>query len=111
MNINTIVLASIISIGSTGAAQAGQVVSADKSIATNLCVTAATGNRAAMHNTIKASGYSAKFIASKIECNGENLLSFVENNGQNSASMLKMLDRTKTSVSITDIAKVTIEDK
>lgn len=109
MNTNTIVLATIIAMSFTVSAQAAKLIAVDESIATNLCVTAATGNRAAMHNTIKSSGYSSKFIASKIECNGENLLSFVENNGTNSESMLRMLDRTKTSVSITDLAKNTLD--
>ena len=87
-------------------AQATNLSPVDNTVATNLCITAAAGNTAVMHNTIKSSGYSTKFIANKIKCNGENLLSFVENNGKNSSSMLKMLDRTKTSVSITDLASV-----
>jgi hypothetical protein len=86
--------------------QAAELKAADSSRYTNLCMTALEGNRAKMHNTIKSSGHSSKFVASKIQCNGESLLSFVERNGKNSASMLKMLDRTKTSVSITDLASV-----
>jgi hypothetical protein len=106
MNIKSIIAATIITLGTTATAQATKVIALDKSIATDLCVIAASGNRAAMHSSIKSSGYTPEFVASKVQCNGQNLLSFVENNGKNSTSMLKMLDRTKTSVSITDLANV-----
>jgi hypothetical protein len=106
MNIKNIVVATIITLGFATTAQAAKVTAVDNSIATNLCVTAAAGNRVAMYNSIKSSGYSSKFVANKIECNGVNLLSFVELNGKNSTEMLKMLDRTKTNVSITDLASV-----
>ncbi len=106
MNIKNIVVATIITLGLTATAHAAKVTASDKSISTDLCVTAVSGNRAAMHASIKSSGYSPEFVINKVQCNGENLLSFVENNGINSSSMLKMLDRTKTSVSITDLASV-----
>lgn len=111
MSIKKIAAATVITLGLISTAQAAKVSAMDESLATNLCVTAAEGNRVAMHDTIKASGYSSKFIANKVKCNGENLLSFVEHNGENSESMLKMLNRTTTSVSITDIASNTIEEK
>ncbi|MBA6257944.1 MULTISPECIES: DUF3718 domain-containing protein [unclassified Colwellia] len=106
MNYKNIAVATIITLGFSISAQAAKVTAIDNSIATNLCVTAATGNRAAMYKSIKSSGYSSKYVANNIECNGKNLLSFVEHNGKNSAAMLKLLDRTKTSVSITDLASV-----
>jgi hypothetical protein len=95
----------IIALGLVTSASAAKLTAVDKSKVTELCITAASGNRAAMHNTIKSSGYSAKFIADKVQCNGESLLSFVEHNGKNSVSMLRMLDRRQTSVTITDLAK------
>jgi uncharacterized membrane protein YoaK (UPF0700 family) len=104
MNIKKIVVATVIALGLASTAQAAKVTALDKSMATGFCVTAAAGNRVAMHNSIKASGYSSKYVTNNIKCNGASLLSFVENNGKNSASMLKMLDRTQTSVSITDLA-------
>ena len=111
MSIKKIVTATIITLGFTAAAQAEKVVGEDQSIATELCVSAAAGNRAAMYNTIKSSGYSSKYVANKVECNGVSLLSFVENNGKNADSMLRMLDKRQTSVSITDLAKNTVEEK
>ena len=111
MNIKKIATASVIALGIVTSAQATKLSPVDNTVATNLCITAAAGNRAVMHNTIKSSGYSTKFVANKIKCNGENLLSFVENKGTNSEAMLKMLHRTRTSVSITDIAKNTLEEK
>ena len=106
MNIKKIVVATVITLGLTATAQAAKVTAIDTSTVTELCVTAASGNKAAMYNSIKSSGYSSEFVANKIECNGVNLLSFVEHNGKNSTAMLKMLDRTSTNVSITDLARV-----
>ncbi len=106
MNIKKIAAATVITLGLVTSVQAAKLEAADGSIATKLCMTAASGNRAAMHNAIKASGYSAKFIENKVECNVESLLSFVEHSGKNSESMLRMLDRSQTSVSITDLARV-----
>ena len=101
----------IIALGLVSSANAGKLTAADKSITTDLCITAENGNRAAMHNTIKSSGYSSKFIVDKVQCNGESLLSFIEQNGKNSASMLKMLDRRQTQVKITDLANNTLVAK
>ena len=42
--------------------QAVELKAADNSILTQLCMTAASGNRAAMHNAIKESAYSKKFV-------------------------------------------------
>ena len=66
MSIKKIAVATIITLGLATTAQAAKVTASDKSITTNLCVAAAAGNRAAMYNTIKASGFSSKFVASKI---------------------------------------------
>lgn len=111
MNVKKIVIGTVMTLGLITSAQATQLVGVDESTATNLCVTAAAGNRAMMYNTIKSSGHSSKFIVNNIKCNGDNLLSFVEHNGKNSVSMLKMLHRANTSVTITDLAKNTLEEK
>jgi len=94
----------LISLGMATAAQAGSFTAADKSISTDLCMAAISGNRAEMHNEVKASGLSLKFIADNVKCNGENILSYVQQYGQNSAKMLKILDRRNVEVNITDIA-------
>jgi len=101
----------IIALGLVTSASAANLTAVDKSKTTELCITAASGKLAAMHNTMKASGYSSKFIVDKVQCNGESLLSFVEHNGKNSASMLKMLDRKQTSVTITDLASNSLQNK
>jgi hypothetical protein len=111
MSIKKIAISAIITAGLFSSVQATELEAADGSQFTNLCMTALEGNRAKMHNTIKASGYSDKFVARNVQCNGESLLSFVEQHGKNSSSMLKMLDRTSTETSITDLAQNTIEEK
>lgn len=111
MNIKKIAIATVIAAGFVSGAQAGSLTAADKSITTNLCMTAAAGNRAAMHNKIKASGYSSKFVAKNVQCNGESILAFVDKHGKNSEKMLSILDRSSNEVSITDIAQHTVKEK
>ena len=106
MGIKKIAVIAMVCSGMFISVQAKVFEATDSSLYTDLCLTALEGNLAKMHNSIKSSGYSRKFVANKIECNGENLLSFVQHHGKNSTVMLKMLDRTRTSVSITDIAKL-----
>ena len=117
MGIKKLAVVALIGSGLFLSVQANEFKSADNSRYTNLCMTAVVGNLAKMDNTIKSTGYSTKFVITKVQCNGENLLSFVESNGENllsfvesngknASSMLKMLDRDNTSVSITDLAKV-----
>ena len=105
MKVKFITLAALISSSLVLSTQAANIVSANESITTQLCVTALAGNRAAMHNKIIASGYSSRFVANKVQCNGENLVSYIKHFGKNSASMVKMLDNDNTNVSIIDIAK------
>lgn len=109
MNIKKIMFTTLVATGLSITAQASSLQAADDSLATNLCMTAASGNRAAMHNEIKASGKSAEFVAKNITCNGENILAFVENHGKNSQKILDMIDRTNKQVSITDLAQNRME--
>lgn len=109
MNIKKILMTGLMATGLAVSAQASDLKAADSSIATELCMTAASGNRAAMFNKIEASGKSIKYLANNITCNGNNILAFVEQHGKNSQNMLKVLDRTSHGVSITDIAKNTLK--
>ena len=84
MNMKKLSIAVLMTTGLIASAQAADVVAANKSGFTQLCVTAAAGNRAAMHNEILASGYSRSYIAKNVQCNGENIVSFIEHNGKNS---------------------------
>lgn len=104
------VLATMITAGLSMTTHATDLSAGDNSIATELCMVAASGNRAAMVNQIKASGKSMQFIAQHINCNGENILAFVEQHGKNAQNMLKVLDRVSHDVSITDLAKNTIKE-
>ena len=109
MNVKKILVATVITSGFVLSVQASDFKSVDKSGYTKLCMTAIQGNRAAMHNTIKASGLSHKFVAENVQCNGENILTFVQQHGKNASNMLKMLDRRSVGTSITDIAMNTLE--
>lgn len=105
------VLVSAMVLGLVSSANATELKAANQSVQTNLCLTAASGNKAAMHNQIKASGYSKQFVAEKVQCNGNNILAFVEKHGKNSENMINLIDQKSRQVSITDIAKNTITEK
>jgi len=88
---------------------ANELIAANETQFTQLCMTAIAGNRAAMHNSIRSSGYSKAFIVKNLQCNGENILAFVEQYGKNSDSMLRILNRNERSTSITDLAKAEVK--
>jgi len=116
MNIS--VLGVVASVGLTlvsmsAAVQAETVIAANNSLATQLCVTASAGNRAAMHNAIKSSGFSRRYVAENVICNGKNIINFIDQYGKNSEAMINTLNRSATRVSIIDIAKnnIIVESK
>jgi|TARA_B110000091_G_C13762630_1_gene452875 hypothetical protein len=82
--------------------QATEVVAANNAGFTKLCVTAAAGNIAAMQNKIRASGYLGPFVAKNIQCNGEDLISFIKKNGKNADAMSYSLNRLRTKISNTE---------
>lgn len=86
--------------------QAVELKAADNSTLTQLCMTAASGNRAAMHNAIKESAYSKQFIAKNVRCNSSDVISFVQQYGRNVDGIMKSLEIHGTSVSINDLAKL-----
>lgn len=97
-----------LSLSLVATANAANVVAKDDSRATKLCVTAAQGNRAAMHNAIKTSGYSKRFIVNNIKCNDQNFGDFVAQYGKSPEAMNKTLTNPRSTqrVSITDLAKL-----
>ncbi len=104
MKATKLVLALTIAGATSLMSHANEVVAADESNFTQLCMTALAGNRAAMHNNIKASGYSKAFIAKNLQCNGISLQAFVQRYGSNADAMLRVFDRRGHSTSITDLA-------
>jgi len=101
----TLSLAIIMASGLASSVQAQEVVAADNGKFTELCVTAATGNVAALHNKINESGYSRKFVAKNVQCNGENILSFIEYYGRNTSAMINDIDHKANEVKGLQVAK------
>jgi hypothetical protein len=99
-----VLLASLVVSTFALSAQARDFTAVDSTSLTQLCMKAVMGNRAAVHNQIKVTGYSKKFIAQNVQCNGENIVSFVRKNGRNSENILKTLGNNGADVSITDLA-------
>jgi len=104
MAVNRIISVVLVALGMVTSVQASSFQAADKSITTNLCMKAISGNRIMMLNEIKTSGLSLKYITANVQCNGENILSYVQQHGKNSEKMLKVLDRRNVEINITDIA-------
>lgn len=97
-----------LSLTVAGMANASTLIAKDQSLTTELCMTAASGNRAKMHNTIKNSGYSKSYIYYNVKCNDQNITEFVAQHGNSPKQMNSMLSqgRTKGRVSINDIASL-----
>ena len=87
-------------------ANATQFKAQNESTVTQLCMTALNGNKLAMHNKIKETGFSKKFVANNVKCNGKALLAYIEKRGINADEMIKMLARKGVQVSISDVAKL-----
>ena len=67
-------------------------------------MTAASGNRAALHVAIRDTGYSKKHIARSVRCNSDDMISFVQQYGKNVEGIVDALQQRGTSVTIQDLA-------
>ncbi len=85
---------------------ANQVVAADDSVTSKLCVVAAQGSRVELHNAIKESGLSKKYIAQNVNCNDQSILEFVQTHSDSPEKINNVLTngRYNTNVNITDLA-------
>jgi hypothetical protein len=97
-----------LSLSLTATASATDIVAKDDTRATKLCLTAVQGNRAAMYNAIKASGYSKHYVVNNIKCNNQHITEFVAQHGKSPDRMNAILNnhRSTQRVSITDLAKL-----
>jgi hypothetical protein len=97
-----------LSLSVVGISNASTLVAKDNSISTELCMTAASGNRAAMHNAIKNSRLSKSYVVYNIKCNAQNITDFIAQHGKNPNKMNLLLNhgRNKGQVSINDIASL-----
>lgn len=97
-----------LSLSLTANAHAAEVVAQDNTQVTKLCVTAAQGNRAAMHNAIKNSGYSKRYVVNNIKCNDLPMTDFIAQYGKSPEAMNATLENARSThrVSITDLAKL-----
>lgn len=77
----------------TGSALASvEFTPTDDSVTSNLCVTAASGNKWKFHNQIKASALDKKYVAEEMTCNGLTVSAFVDQYGKNGDSIKKYLN-------------------
>ncbi len=99
-----LIVVATLSSGFVFSSQAAELKAGDNSIYTQLCMSAASGSRVALYNSIKASGHSTKFVNESVQCNTKDIIAFVKQYGKNSEAIANMLDRRGTKVSITDLA-------
>lgn len=99
-----VVAMSVLSLSTVVSSQAVELRAADKTSFTQLCMTAVSGNRAATHNAIKESGYSKNFVINNVQCNSKDMITFIQQYGNNVESMVNALDKQGTHVTIKDLA-------
>jgi len=89
-------------------ANASNLVATDNQVSTELCMIAAQGSRAKLHNAIKDSGLSKSFVVYNVKCNDKNITEFVAQHGKSPKKINTLLNkgRNKGKVSISDIASL-----
>ena len=97
-----------LSLSLVGIANASTLVAKNNSISTELCMTAASGSKNAMHKAIKESRLSNSYVVYNIKCNEQNITDFVTKHGKypNKVNALLNRGRNKGQVSINDIASL-----
>jgi len=97
-----------LSLSVLGMANASTFIAKDNSVTTELCMTAASGNRIAMSKAIKNSRISKLDLVNKVKCNEQNITDFVAQYGNSPTKMNLLINRSikKGSVTINDIASL-----
>ncbi len=77
-----------VSVAGMGFAQADtKLVAADDVVTSDICVVAAEGSKMKLHKAIKDAGLSRDYVASNVQCNDMPIVEFVEQYGDNVASI------------------------
>ena len=96
----------LLALSTIGAANAApHVFAADNYITSKICEAASGKSGVQLHKTIKDSGLSKKFITQNVNCNDQNIVAFVQDNGANPEKMVDVLTegQYRTSVKVTDL--------
>lgn len=105
MNTTTKILSTIVLTFTGLSANAAEFVATDKAESTNLCVTAANGNKMKLNHMLKNSHLNKSFIIENVKCNDLPFLAFVEQQGNQPEKIIAMMTRgqRKGNVEITDL--------
>ena len=77
-----------VSVAGMGFAQADtKLVAADDAVTSDICVVAAEGSKMKLHKAIKDVGLTRDYVANNVKCNGMPIVEFVEQYGDNVASI------------------------
>jgi len=104
----TVLTTVTLSLSVAGFANASSFVAQVNSATTELCMTAASGNRVAMNKAIKSSRISKSALVYKVKCNDLNITDFVAQHGDSPEKMNNLINKglRKGQVSITDTASL-----
>ncbi|MEG3766870.1 DUF3718 domain-containing protein [Alteromonas sp. 14N.309.X.WAT.G.H12] len=73
-----------LSLGVAGLANAGtQIVAADDSVTSEICVSAATGSKYKLKSAMEKARVDKEYVLEKLTCNGMSVIEFVEQHGTN----------------------------
>ncbi|NVK55996.1 MAG: DUF3718 domain-containing protein [Alteromonadaceae bacterium] len=64
-----------------------ELVAADNYVTSKICVVAVEGSKTKLRRALKEAGLSPQFVAKNVSCNGKPIVEFVEEYGQNVASI------------------------
>ena len=90
-----------LTVGSIGLANAqSDFVAGNNSADTEICITAAEGNRLKLLKTLQDTGMSKRYVAEKIQCNELSFVDFVEQYGKNVDKINNFITKGKYSENI-----------
>ena len=107
-NLSKVLATMTMPLAIAGMANASELVAADNSVSTKLCMAASQSSRITMLNAIKGSGLSKSYIIYNVKCNDQNITDFVALHGKSPIKMTTLLNqgRNKGHVTINDIASL-----
>ncbi len=83
-----------VTLSAMSVAQANpELVAADNYVTSEICVVAAEGNKIKLRRALRHAGLSTDFVAKNVTCNSLPIVEFVEQYGENVASINQFITR------------------
>ncbi|NVK26303.1 MAG: DUF3718 domain-containing protein [Gammaproteobacteria bacterium] len=101
------ITATVLTLTTIGAVNAApRVIAADNYITSKICAAASGSSSVKLHKVIKDAGLTKQYVVDNVQCNDQNIVSFVSEYGENAEKMVDKLTqgKYKTQVKVTDLA-------